>query len=199
MNFPKSELSKQDALHLWITCRSEYAKEQMILCNYRIVFSVMKNLSIPLTDEDMFQTGIIGLLKAINTFDASKGYSFSTYAFPIVRNELLLVFRKSKRLVKVAFSLDDNVDTGNCESVPYAEMIPDGKDYEENVVNLMLAQQIFEELSPREQRIFIMFFVEGKKQREISEALGISHGTVSRIIKGMGKTKKKGRKKYESN
>lgn len=195
MNFPKSELSKQDALQLWNLYHSEYAKEQMILCNYGIVFSVMKNLSISLTDEDMFQTGIIGLLKAINTFDASKGYSFSTYAFPIVRNELLLVFRKSKRSVKVAFSLDDNVDTGNCESVPYAEMIPDGKDYEENVVNLMLAQQIFEELSPREQRIFIMFFVEGKTQQEISEALGISQSYISRIIKSMGKTKKKGRKK----
>lgn len=194
MNFPKSELSRQDALHLWITCRSEYAKEQMILCNYGIVFSVMKNLSIPLTDEDMFQTGIIGLLKAINTFDASKGYSFSTYAFPIVRNELLLVFRKSKRSVKVAFSLDDNVDTGNCESVPYAEMIPDGKDYEENVVNLMLAQQIFSKLSPREKRIFIMFFVDGKTQCEISEALGISQSYISRIIKGIGKIKKKGRK-----
>lgn len=38
MNFPKAELSKQDALHLWITCRSEYAKEQMILTNYGIVF-----------------------------------------------------------------------------------------------------------------------------------------------------------------
>jgi RNA polymerase sporulation-specific sigma factor len=194
MNFPKSELSKQDALHLWITCRSEYAKEQMILCNYGIVFSVMKNLSIPLTDEDMFQTGIIGLLKAINTFDASKGYSFSTYAFPIVRNELLLVFRKSKRSVKVAFSLDDNVDTGNCESVPYAEMIPDGKDYEENVVNLMLAQQIFERLGSREKHIFTMFFIENRTQSEISEALGISQSYISRIIKGIGKIKKKGRK-----
>lgn len=194
MNFPKSELSKQEALQLWNLYHSEYAKEQMILCNYGIVFSVMKNLGIPLTDEDMFQTGTIGLLKAINTFDDSRGYSFSTYAFPIVRNELLLVFRKSKRSVKAAFSLDDNVDTGNGESVPYAEMISDGKDYEENAVNLMLAQQIFEELSPREQRIFIMFFVEGKTQREISEALGISQSYISRIIKGIGKIKKKGRK-----
>ena len=186
MNFPKSELSKQDALHLWITCRSKYAKEQMFLTNYGIVFFVMRRLGIPAFDEDMFQIGSIGLLKAIDTF-------------PIVRNELLMEFRKSKKSVNAAFSLDDNVDIGNGESVSYAEMIADRKDYEENTVNSMLAQQIFEELSPREQRIFIMFFVEGKKQREISEALGISQGTVSRIIKGMGKTKKKGRKKYESN
>ena len=194
MNFPKSELSRQDALHLWITCRSEYAKEQIILSNYSIVFSVMQKLSIPASDEDMFQTGIIGLLKAINTFDVSKGYQFSTYAFPIVRNEILLSFRKNKKSVKAAFSLDDNVDIGNGESVSYAEMIADRKDYEENTVNSMLAQQIFSKLSPREKRIFIMFFVDGKTQCEISEALGISQSYISRIIKGIGKIKKKGRK-----
>lgn len=155
---------------------------------------MMKNLSIPLTDEDMFQTGIIGLLKAINTFDTSKGYQFSTYAFPIVRNELLMAFRKSKRSVVAAFSLDDNVDTGNGESVPYAEMIADGKDYEENVVNSMLAQQIFESLGSREKHIFTMFFVESRTQSEISQALGISQSYVLRIISSMGKIKRKGRK-----
>ena len=194
MNLSKSELSKQEALQLWNTCPSDYAKEQMILSNQGIVFSVMKNLSIPLTDEDMFQTGIIGLLKAINTFDTSKGYQFSTYAFPIVRNELLMAFRKSKRSVVAAFSLDDNADIGNGESVPYAEMIADGKDYEENVVNSMLAQQIFERLESREKHIFTMLFVESRTQSEISKALGISQSYVSRIISSMGKIKRKGRK-----
>lgn len=194
MNIPKSELSKQEALQLWNTCPSDYAKEQMILSNHGIVFSVMKNLNIPLTDEDMFQTGIIGLLKAINTFDTSKGYQFSTYAFPIVRNELLMAFRKSKKSVMVAFSLDDNADIGNGEIVPYAEMIADGKDYEENVVNSMLAQQIFERLESREKHIFTMFFIENRTQSEISKALGISQSYVSRIISSMGKMKLKGRK-----
>lgn len=194
MNIPKSELSKQEALQLWNTCPSDYAKEQMILSNQGIVFSVMKNLSIPLTDEYMLQTGIIGLLKAINTFDTSKGYQFSTYAFPIVRNELLMAFRKSKRSVVAAFSLDDNADIGNGEIVPYAEMIADGKDYEENVVNSMLAQQIFERLESREKHIFTMFFIENRTQSEISKALGISQSYVSRIINSMGKMKRKGRK-----
>lgn len=159
----------------------------------RNCFFVMRRLGIPAFDEDMFQIGSIGLLKAIDSFDASKG-CFSTYAFRVVRNELLMEFRKSKRSVNAAFSLDDNVDIGNGESVSYAEMIADRKDYEENTVNSMLAQQIFDKLSSREQRIFIMFFVEGKTQQEISEALGISQSYISRIIKGIGKIKKKGRK-----
>lgn len=165
----------------------------MILTNYGIVFFVMRRLGIPALDEDMFQIGSIGLLKAIDTFDASKG-CFSTYAFRLVKNEMLMEFRKNKKSVNAAFSLDDNVDIGNGESVSYAEMIADRKDYEENTVNSMLAQQIFEELSPREQRIFIMFFVDGKTQCEISEELGISQPYISMIIKGIGKPKKKGRK-----
>nr|DAM32815.1 MAG TPA: DNA directed RNA polymerase subunit [Bacteriophage sp.] len=195
MNLPKSELSKQEALQLWSTTTSEYAKEQMVLANYGIVFSVMQNLSVPVDDEDMFQTGIIGLLKAINTFDFSKGYKFSTYAFPIVRNELLMSFRRSKRSVKAAFSLDDNADLGNGENVPYAEMIADGRNYEEDTVNSMLAQQIFGKLSLREKRIFIMAFVENKKQNEIAEEMKLSQPQVSRIIKNMGrKVKYKERK-----
>lgn len=193
MNLPKSELSKQEALQLWSTCRSEYAKEQMILTNYRIIFSVMQKLSIPASDEDMFQTGIIGLLKAINTFEVSKGYQFSTYAFPIVRNEMLMEFRKNKKSVNAAFSLDDNADIDTCESVPYADMISDGKDYEENVLNSIFIQQIFEGLSSKEKQIFKMFFLENNTQCEIAKELGISQSYISRIIKGMGKTKTESR------
>ena len=190
MNLPKSELSRQEALQLWNTCPSDYAKEQMILSNHGIVFSVMKNLSIPLTDEDMFQTGVIGLLKAINTFDASRGCKFSTYAFPIVRNELFMTFRKNRKSVKAAFSLDDNADIGNGKSVSYAEVITDGKDYEENVVNSILVQQIFKRLGLREKHIFTMFFVENRTQCEISKVLGISQSYVSRIINKMGEKSK---------
>jgi RNA polymerase sporulation-specific sigma factor len=190
MNLPKPELSKQEALQLWNTYHSEYAKEQMILANYGIVFSVMQNLSIPVNDEDMFQTGIVGLLKAINTFDSSKGYNFSTYAFTVVRNELLMSFRKSKKSVRAAFSLDDNVDIGNGESVPYAELMADGRDHEKDVINSMLVQQIFGTLNFREKRIFIMFFVENKTQCEISKEMKLSQSYVSRIIKNMGRKAK---------
>lgn len=191
MNFPKSELSKHEALQLWSTCHSKYAKEQIILSNYSIVFSVMQKLSIPASDEDMFQTGIIGLLKAINTFDFSKGYQFSTYAFPVVRNEILLSFRKSKKSVKAAFSLDDNADIGNGESVPYSEIISDGKDYEENTVNSMLAQQIFSKLSPREKSIFIMFLCTEKHNAKYPKDLEFRRERFPELLKAWGKQRRK--------
>lgn len=193
MNFPKSELSNQDALQLWNTNHSEYAKEQMVLSNYKIVLMVMKRLSIPLTDEDMFQIGVIGLIKAINTFDTTKGYEFSTYSSVIVRNEMLMEIRKNKKSIKTAISLDGNVDLGNGESISYMEVIADGKHYDEDVINSVLVQQIFEKLNFREKRIFIMF-LKGIPQSKIAAELGISQAQVSRIISSMGKIKQKGRK-----
>lgn len=53
--------------------------------NVRLVFTVCRkyfNMSTPGNDEDdMFQDGCIGLLTAIDRFDPSKGYKFSTYAY----------------------------------------------------------------------------------------------------------------------
>lgn len=43
--------------------------------------------------EDLFQTGCIGLIKAVDNFDASLGYRFSTYAVPVIMGEIKRVFR----------------------------------------------------------------------------------------------------------
>lgn len=43
--------------------------------------------------EDLFQTGCIGLIKAVDNFDASLGYRFSTYAVPVIMGEIKRIFR----------------------------------------------------------------------------------------------------------
>ena len=43
--------------------------------------------------EDMFQAGCIGLIKAINGFDESRGLMFSTYAVPVILGEIKRMFR----------------------------------------------------------------------------------------------------------
>lgn len=43
--------------------------------------------------DDMFQAGCIGLIKAADNFDATRGFSFSTYAVPVILGEIKRIFR----------------------------------------------------------------------------------------------------------
>ncbi len=43
--------------------------------------------------DDLFQAGCVGLIKAADNFDESKGYSFSTYAFYLIMGEIRRIFR----------------------------------------------------------------------------------------------------------
>lgn len=43
--------------------------------------------------DDLFQAGCIGLIKAADNFDALRGFSFSTYAVPVILGEIKRIFR----------------------------------------------------------------------------------------------------------
>ncbi|MBQ2904531.1 MAG: sigma-70 family RNA polymerase sigma factor [Clostridia bacterium] len=43
--------------------------------------------------DDLFQAGCVGLIKAADNFDETKGFSFSTYAVPVILGEIKRIFR----------------------------------------------------------------------------------------------------------
>lgn len=43
--------------------------------------------------EDLFQAGCVGLIKAVDGFDEERGFSFSTYAVPVILGEMKRIFR----------------------------------------------------------------------------------------------------------
>ena len=62
-----------------------YARETLIKGNLRLVLSVLQKFA-GRTDQpdDLFQVGVIGLIKAIDNFDTKLDVRFSTYAVPTV-------------------------------------------------------------------------------------------------------------------
>jgi RNA polymerase sporulation-specific sigma factor len=56
--------------------------------------------------DDLYQTGCIGLIKAVDAFDEERGICFSTYAFPVILGELKRLFRDGGA-VKVSRSLKE--------------------------------------------------------------------------------------------
>ena len=65
------------------------AKEELINGNLKLVLSVLKNFIFRTSDlDDLFQVGVIGLIKAIDNFDLSHEVRFSTYAVPMILGEI---------------------------------------------------------------------------------------------------------------
>lgn len=56
--------------------------------------------------DDLFQAGCVGLIKAADNFDKSRGFAFSTYAVPVILGEIKRIFRDGGT-VKIGRSLKE--------------------------------------------------------------------------------------------
>lgn len=184
MSLPKPTLDREAAMKLWIEEHSDYAKEQVVLNNTGMVGLILKSLNLNPLDDDLFSVGLIGVVKAVNTFKPDKGVKFTTYATPIIRNEMLMTFRKKR--ITPTFSLDEPYQLENGDLVNLSETIADGGRLEEEAIANMQMEQMFSDLSDREKKI-ISLRMDGKTQMEISKICGISRTQVSRIAKSIYK------------
>ena len=86
---------------------SEKARERLILGNLRLVLSVIQRFTGRGEDiDDLFQIGVIGLMKAISNFDLRKDVRFSTYCVPMIAGEIRRHLRDD-HAVRVSRSLRD--------------------------------------------------------------------------------------------
>ena len=82
-------------------------REEMIKDNIGLVHSIANRFRGRGADyDDLFQSGCIGLIKAVDNFDKSKGFAFSTYAVPVIMGEIRRIFRDGGA-IKVSRSLKE--------------------------------------------------------------------------------------------
>lgn len=83
------------------------SKDKLILANTRLVLSVIKKFNnVSISKDDLFQAGVVGLIKAADNFDLSVGVRFSTYAVPMIIGEIKRVIR-TKNSLRVSRSIRD--------------------------------------------------------------------------------------------
>ena len=82
------------------------ARETLVMANIRLVLSLVQRFRGKANSDDLFQVGIVGLIKAIDGFDPSFNVRFSTYAVPMVAGEIRR-FIKEGTSIKVSRSMRD--------------------------------------------------------------------------------------------
>ena len=83
------------------------ARDKMIKGNLRLVLSVIQRFNNRGENpDDLFQVGVIGLIKAIDNFDASLDVRFSTYGVPMIIGEIRRYLRDNNS-VRVSRSMRD--------------------------------------------------------------------------------------------
>lgn len=86
---------------------NEIARDKFIVANLRLVLSVIKRFRIKdVNVDDVFQAGVIGLIKSLDNFDKSYGVKFSTYAVPMIVGEIKRILRENNSM-RISRSIRD--------------------------------------------------------------------------------------------
>ena len=191
-SFPKPLSKKEEEEQIKrLKNGDQTARNTLIEHNLRLVAHIVKKYySVASEQDDLVSIGTIGLIKAIDTFNADKNIKLSSYASRCIENEILMHIRSTKKN-SLDLSLDESIDTdkdGNpltlMEIMATEDNILDELDLKMNSEKMY---GFIGQLSPRERNIIIMRYgLNGRKpmtQKEVADKLDISRSYVSRIEK----------------
>ena len=170
----------------------ECARQMLIEHNLRLVVYIAKrfeNTGAGL--EDLVSIGTIGLIKAINTFQADKNIKLATYASRCIENEILMYIRKHSG-VRAEVSIDEplNIDWDGNELLLSDILGSDEASISfeiEQIEEKMTLRRAVAALPDREREIIeLRYGIGGQKeltQKEVADRLGISQSYISRLEK----------------
>ena len=170
-----------------------HARDILIERNLRLVAHIVKKyMNSGKETDEMISVGIVGLVKAVNTYNFEKGSRLATYAARCIDNELLMLMRGDRKLSREV-SLYDPIGTDKEGNEITLLSILEHED--EDIIDQLDKKQSLRKLSkilskvltPREYFVVIrrygLYGHHETTQRELAEQLNISRSYVSRIEK----------------
>ncbi len=169
-------------------------RNYLIERNLRLVVYIAKRFeNTGIGIEDLVSIGTLGLIKAINTYDAERRIKLATYASRCIENEILMYIRKNAK-TKNDVSLEEplNVDWDGNELLLSDILGTEEDAVDKNIENeeeRSILKEAVGRLPERERQIIEMRFGFGtpdgkeKTQKEVADALGISQSYISRLEK----------------
>ncbi len=167
-------------------------REKLIVHNLRLVVYISRKFeNTGIGIEDLISIGTIGLIKAVNSFNAEKNIKLATYASRCIENEILMYLRKNSQQ-RNEISIDEplNIDWDGNELLlsdvlgSEPDEINRGMEMEDERKQLL---EIVSNLGEREKLIMTMRFGLGGTdeytQKQVADILGISQSYISRLEK----------------
>lgn len=193
-SFPQPLSAAQETVYLRQYQNGDmHARDILIERNLRLVAHIVKKyMNSGKETDEMISVGIVGLVKAVNTYNFEKGSRLATYAARCIDNELLMLMRGDRKLSREV-SLYDPIGTdkeGN--EITLLSIL---EHEEEDIIDQLDKKQSLRKLSkilskvltPREYFVVIrrygLYGHHETTQRELAEQLNISRSYVSRIEK----------------
>ncbi|MBE6679367.1 MAG: sigma-70 family RNA polymerase sigma factor [Ruminococcaceae bacterium] len=193
-NFP-APLGAKNERELFAKMRDgdENARTKLIEHNLRLVAHIVRKYYFTYKNQDdLISIGSIGLVKAIDSFDASNGARFATYGAKCIQNEILMYFRSQKKLANEV-SINETIDIdrdGNPLTYEDIICVEDtiAEDIDRKLHTKRAMRLINDILTERERIILVLRYGLNNKpamaQRDVAKLLKISRSYVSRIEKG---------------
>lgn len=192
-SFPKALTAAEEKKYLeQMAAGDHHARQKLIEHNLRLAAHIAKKYYADENDrDDLVSIGTVGLIKAVDSFDPTKGIRLSSYASRCIENEILMFFRSAKKTAQDV-SLNDPIDTdkdGN--TLTLLDTIATDDHILEDIDLRMKVRQLYDavktRLSPREREIILLRYgLTGQRplvQREVAKKLNISRSYVSRLEK----------------
>lgn len=186
---PLTARQEQEALEA-MAAGDRQARQRLIEHNLRLVAHIIKKRYANARDqEDLVSIGTIGLIKAVDTFDSSRGLKLATYAARCIENEILMHFRGTKKAEK-EISLSEPIDTDTeGRTLTLMDVLAEEDTLSEELDRKLngekLERYMDECLEEREKTVIRLRYGLGAEsaqaQWQVAQRLGISRSYVSRL------------------
>lgn len=192
-SFPRPLTAEEERQHLELCAKGDLdARNVLVERNLRLVAHIIKKYYTQAEEqEDLISIGTIGLIKAVNTFKADKGIRLATYASRCIENEILMYFRRTKKL-QGEVSLNEAIETdGDGAELSIGDVVGKSdtmlEDLQDKDDRALVRRLVAERLTEREADVIRRRYgLEGRvpqTQRQVAAAYKISRSYVSRIEK----------------
>ena len=196
------DLSEEEQNRLWekVAVGDEKSRRFLLQLNEPLVRAVVSRFAFEKdTAEDLFQSGMVGLLCALERFDPKRGTAFGTFAFPYIKGEVVeglaemkgekksFHLRKWKEMVawdgsakdaaaRASVSLEEWME--EAETTAFSDLR--AEEMFAAAENRLWLKEVVSSLGTEEKRLLYYRYILRKSQAETGKALSLSQTRISR-------------------